>query len=104
MDGKMKNKKQLENENATLKKICVNLAWQARRYCDGRSSYVTSMFNEDMRTLISLGVDLNATGDGTIWARDAMGRNFDGLTDAEAAMGEKPTNIQIVNEEIAHLR
>lgn len=74
-------------ENAVLKSIAADLHWMARRYADGRQSYATSTFNDLTRRLLAMDVKLNATGDGTIWARDAMGRAYDHLTDEEAAMG-----------------
>ena len=70
-----------------LENIVKDLHWAARRYGDGRMSYFTSLCNERTRQLLSLGVELNYTGDGTIWCRDAMGRRYDGLTDEEAAQG-----------------
>jgi len=73
-----------------LERIVVDLHWMARRYADGRASYATGLFNGHTRDLIRLGIHLNPTGDGTIWARDRMGRGCDGLTDEEAAMGETP--------------
>lgn len=69
--------------------MLVELQWCARRYCDHRQSYITSSFNNITRWLLANGVELNYTADGTIWARDANGRMYDGLTDEEAAMGEK---------------
>ena len=96
--------KNIEHENEILKQIASNLAWQARRYCDGRQSYVTSMFNDDIRKLISLGVELNPTADGTIWARDAQGRAYDHLTPEEAALGDAPDYMRDINEEIKYLR
>ncbi len=78
----------IKEENEILRLICRDLHWMARRYADGRTSYATGMFNDRTRQLISLGVELSPTGDGTIWARDGSGsRAMDGLTDAEAAMG-----------------
>ncbi len=83
------NKKELENKIHTLSKIAKDLHWMARRYADGRQSYATSMFNDHTRKLLSMGIELNPTGDGTIWARDSMGRNYDHLTDEEAALGDE---------------
>ena len=85
----------LEAENAALRKIATDFHWMARRYADGRSSYVTRMFNENTRAMLRMEVEVNSTADEIIWARDAMGRGFDGLSDEEAtpgtpkAMGEK---------------
>ena len=73
-----------------LKAIVVHLHWMARRYADGRQSYATSLHNENTRALLAMGVPLNATADGTLWARDSGGRAYDGLTDEEAALGRKP--------------
>lgn len=70
---------------AALEAVVRDLHWMARRYVDGRSSYAPGLFNDHVRTLQRLGIELNPTGDGTIWARDAMGRAFDGLTDEQAA-------------------
>lgn len=71
----------------TLKKLVRDFHWMARRYADYRQSYATGMFNENTRAAIALGVELNPTGDETIWARDRDGRGCDGLTEAEAALG-----------------
>lgn len=80
----------LRAENVSLREIAKQLHWMARRYADGRSTYCTSMFNEYTRILLALDINLNPTGDGTIWARDGMGRRFDRLTDEEAALGQPP--------------
>ena len=61
-----------------LELIVQDLHWMARRYANGRMSYVTSMFNEHTQTLLNLGVELNPANDGTIWARDGMGHRFEG--------------------------
>ena len=79
-----KSKQRLE-----LEEIITDLHWMARRYADGRSSYAPGMFNSHTRRLLKMGVRLNRTGDDTIWARDAMGRAYDGLTDKEASLGRK---------------
>ena len=81
---------ELQAENGRLKSIAVHLHWMARRYADGRQSYATSLHNENTRELIAMGVPLNATGDGTLWARDSGGRAYDGLTNEEAALGRDP--------------
>jgi len=95
----------LEAENATLRVIARDLHWQARRYMDGRRTGA-KQFNGHTRTLLSLGVPLNPTGDGTIWARDRDGRAYDGLTDEEAAQGRPlPENAAAWrDEEVAQLR
>lgn len=83
---------EIKRDYEALKSIASALHWMARRYADGRQSYVTSMFNELTRALLRRGVELNRTGDGTIWARDAMGRAYDGLTESEAAEGRPLPN------------
>lgn len=77
----------MSHTERVLRNVVVDLHWMARRYVDGRQSYATGLFNEHTRALVALGIPLNPTGDGTIWARDGGGRGFDGLTDAEAAEG-----------------
>lgn len=77
-------------ENTRLKAIAVHLHCMARRYADGRQSYATSLHNENTRELLAMNVPLNATGDGTLWARDSAGRAYDCLTDEEAAQGREP--------------
>lgn len=57
---------------ATLLGLVPDLHWQARRYCDGRATYAVWDFNRATRHLLALGVALNATGDGTIWALAAL--------------------------------
>ena len=78
----------LTKENKTLRSIARDLHLPARRYADGRMSYVTSMVNSCVQTLLDLGVELNMS-DGTPFARDGMGRKFDGLSDEEASKGER---------------
>lgn len=70
-----------------LERCCENLHWMARRYADNRTSYVTSLFNDITRELLSLGVKLNPTGDQIIWARDSMGNNFARISQEEATPG-----------------
>ena len=60
----------------------------ARRYADGRMSYMPSLLNMITKRLLDRGIKLN-DADGTLWARDGMGRRFDGLTEVEAAQGER---------------
>jgi len=98
----MTNKEKQELE--TLRRIVKDFHWMARRYADGRQTYATRMFNDHTRDLLKRGIKLNPTADGTIWARDAGGRSFDGLSDVEAALGETPLWEHRVNEEISKLR
>jgi hypothetical protein len=96
--------KYLRDENETLRQITKDLHWAARRYADGRRTYITRMFNENTRTLLKLGVKLNPTGDGTVWARDGMGRSFDGLSDEEAGQGVGPDDWRTPIDEERRMR
>jgi len=69
-----------------LQKICQDFHWMARRYCDGRSTYATSLFNGGTGQLLRMGIQLNQGGDGTVWASDGMGKRFDGVTDEDLAL------------------
>lgn len=60
--------------------LLSDLQWMARRYADGRSSYVTSLLNEHTKILLKLDVPLNGS-DSSVFAYDRMGKDFDGLTD-----------------------
>lgn len=92
-------------EEESLRRIVVDLHWMARRYCDGRMSAAPTIFNQHTRTLLKLGVPLNPLGQETIWARDGMGRAYDGLTDEEASQGEQLRPIDIYrDEEVEKLR
>lgn len=80
-------RQQLELENHQLRHIVADLQWMARRYANGRRTYATAILNDHTRALLRMGAVLNPTGDEIIWARDGMGRAYDGLTDAEATPG-----------------
>jgi len=99
----------LKTENESLRAYALDLRWMARRYADGRSSYAPSLFNRITRGLLGLGIKLNPTADGTIWARDGMGRRYDGLTDEEAAqdmhsylMGDTPEHYFSRDKSVSH--
>lgn len=72
----------IEQDLADLKYNAKDLHWMARRYADMRSSYAPGLFNRITRYLLSVGVELNKC-DGTLFARDGMGRAYDGLTEDE---------------------
>jgi len=57
----------------------------ARRYCDGRMSYAPSSFNALVRKLRKADVKLSDP----LFARDGMGRDYDHLTDDEAAAAQE---------------
>lgn len=58
----------------------------ARRYCDGRQTYIVSQFNQETKQLLEMGIDLDPI-DGIVWARDGGGRAYDGLSDEAATPG-----------------
>lgn len=62
----------------------MSLHWMARRYADGRSSYSPGLFNDIARKLLAAGVELKTPH----FARDGMGRRFDGLTDEQVKEAE----------------
>lgn len=67
-----------------LKEAIRCFHWMARRYADGRSSYAPTKFNDHVRMIVDTGIGLNHP----LYARDGMGRKFDGLTDEEVAAAE----------------
>ena len=77
----------LRAENARLRSIALDLQPCARRYADERRTYVPGMVNDATRYLLSIGLPVNPCGERIIWARDGMGRAYDGLTDAQATPG-----------------
>lgn len=68
-------------------KIIMDLHWMARRYADLRSSYAPGVVNRATRWLLEHSLPVNQCAEGIIWARDGMGRRFDGLTEAQATPG-----------------
>ena len=71
-----------------LVEIVIDFHWMARRYSDGRMSYVTGLFNDHTRALELMGISLNETADGTVFAQDGMGRVYDGLDDSHARLAK----------------
>tara|TARA_Y100000310_G_C20249089_1_gene608239 strand:+ start:188 stop:442 length:255 start_codon:yes stop_codon:yes gene_type:complete len=69
--------------------ILLDLQWMARRYADGRSSYVTSLYNDHIQYLLEQEIDLASHSHETLWAKDGMGRLYDGLTDEQASEADK---------------
>lgn len=112
--GKSDHFCQLRDELAALRQSAVKLAFYARRYCDGRSTFAPSDYNEIARALIALGLKLSpdpAAGN-TIWASDGGGRAFDGLTpdclkpDSPGSRGEYvplPPGTRLAAEIVAEL-
>lgn len=64
--------RQLENENEKLKGIIYQIWLWAKRYCDGRMSYVVQMYNDAMDEAMDLGMTFSPDNDGRIKARDGM--------------------------------
>lgn len=68
-----------------LEKAIRDIHWMARRYADGRTSYATIMFNKATRSILDMGMELGTENPReSIWAKDGMGREFDGLSEVEA--------------------
>ncbi len=84
-DAILQELKRLKGENEILRLVCVDLHWTSRRYCDGRSTYATSMHNTHTKTLLALGVPLNPTADQRLFADDGMGAAYTGLTPEDLA-------------------
>lgn len=89
--------KQLQAENEALREIARDLHPMARRYADERRTYVTGLFNDHTRRLLLMGVKLNPAAEQIIWARDGMGRKYDGLTEAEATPGTPEAKGEVEN-------
>jgi hypothetical protein len=70
---------------ANIKNAVRDLHWMARRYADGRCSYAPGMFNGRVRDLLAAGFELGQP----LFARDGMGRAFDGLTEEEVAAAKE---------------
>lgn len=87
-----------------LESIIHNLHWMARRYADGRMSAAVEAFNRATQDALDLGIELRHP----LFARDGMGRRYDGLTDAEVAAAEadmpRAWLISARDEEMAELR
>lgn len=75
------------NRAEALEAIVRDFHWLARRYVDGRCSYVTGMFNDRTRSLLVWGVELHQP-DETPWARDGQGPAYCGLTAEDFALGK----------------
>jgi hypothetical protein len=60
----------LEKQNTVLKAAVREMHWMAVRYADGRETYAPSLLNEHIRACLEIGVELNAEGLESIFARD----------------------------------
>ena len=75
---------QSEAKEQSLINIIQDFHWMARRYADGRSTYAPDTLNRRTRELLAMGIRLKMP----LYARDGMGRSYDGLTEKEAADAE----------------
>jgi hypothetical protein len=78
---------ELYEEFRLLAEVARDLQFYARRYCDGRASYAPSDLNGMTRYLLtevktSIHIDAAACPP-TIWAKDAMGSGFSGISQDE---------------------
>jgi len=74
---------QKSSREAILEEAVIGIHGMARRYADKRTSYITWQFNNITRKLLGIGVELEKQEG--YFARDGMGREFDGLTNEEVA-------------------
>ena len=79
-----RTKEQLKAENEALRVIVAEIHWMARRYADGRSTYAPGMLNSRTKDLLGMGIELRTPH----FARDGMGRQYDGLTEDEVKAAE----------------
>ena len=83
-------------ENRQLREACLDLQWMARRYADGRGSYAVGVVNAITRYFVSIGMPiLKDPIAKTMFARDAMGRNFDRLAPHEVGEND-PSKREII--------
>ena len=70
-------------ERDFLRRAASDLAFWARRYCDGRSTGAPSSYNDIARQLIGLGISLqpDPIANNSVWAQDGGGRAYDGLAE-----------------------
>lgn len=71
----------------TLAHVVRDLHCFARRYADGRRSVAAGLVNDHTTRLLELGVGLMPGAEGTLWAEDGMGRDFDQLSDEQVTPG-----------------
>lgn len=82
---------------ADREEIIVDLHWMARRYADERMTYAPGIVNRATNWMIANGIMPNCCYEGSIWARDGMGRDYDKLTDAQATPGTPEAKGEIYN-------
>lgn len=76
----------LEEENKIFKHVLDECLWMCRRYADYRSSFAPTIYNDAVKLLLKTDYKVYNV-DGIIWARDAMGRDYDHLSEAAATEG-----------------
>ncbi len=68
-----------------LAEIVRDLHWMARRYADMRQSYAVSTFNVHTMRLVRAGLTLNPCAEDELFAKDAQGPKYEGVTRPEQA-------------------
>jgi hypothetical protein len=87
--------------NRLLKMALRDMHPIARRYADNNPWHLAKIFNNHTKILLELGIKIMPnSSDGTIWARDPDGREFDGLTDEQAKQGN--VSFCPINHEISY--
>ena len=66
--------------------IIEDIHWMARRYADNRKTYAVAMVNDVVKWMLQNKLKVN-NSDNIIWARDGMGRLYDGLSPSQATEG-----------------
>lgn len=89
-DSKGSGSKSLPNcqsgpDDDAVRMAILDLHWMARRYADGRCSYAPTLLNRRVRDLLAFGYELKSP----LFARDGMGRLYDGLSDDEVQAAEE---------------
>jgi hypothetical protein len=90
----------MKNDKKALENLISELHWMARRYADNRTSGVTRLFNDVTKKLLRMGVRLESGKEGC-FAKDRMGRSYDGLSEAEAAAIEDRSKTDPSDEAMA---
>lgn len=94
--------KQKRVDQQRLKHILKETLWMARRYADGRSSYVVSQFNEAIHELDLMGLPELNPGDpaanGKRFADDGMFGNYDPTSKQHITSDEKIVRRKLVGQ------
>ena len=71
LDGKRVKAADAQVIARVLVGAATDLQWPAKRYAEGRMTYVVGMVNDATRSLIALGLSITPT-DGNVYAADGM--------------------------------